>query len=222
MVGFKEIIGCVGFDWVFDFGWFEDSLFYVFYLCGYKGGGINLLQLIENLNVFLVVFDLEFVDLFEVGIKNMFVGGVMQLNGMVFMYDYQGYQIFQIVNWILVNFNVDVEICGFEFEIIWNFVLIFLINVNFGFFDVEVVDMFGVDMFDWINGCSDFVVFKQFVGVFNCVVFVQGYVIILGVIVVGNVFGVMLGVMLGFCLGVFVGVEVVFGVLDVIYMDSNG
>ena len=220
--GFKETTGRVGFDWAPDLGWSEDSLFYAFYSRGYKGGGINPPQPTENPNAFPAAFDPEFVDSFEVGTKNTLAGGAMQLNGTAFMYDYQGYQISQIVNRTSANFNVDAEIRGLELETIWNPASTFLINANLGFLDAEVVDTFGVDTLDRTNGRSDLVVLKQFVGASNCVVSAQGYATILGAIAAGNVPGVTPGATLGLCSGAFAGAEAAFGVPDVTYTDSNG
>jgi outer membrane receptor protein involved in Fe transport len=220
--GFKETTGRVGFDWAPDLGWSEDSLFYAFYSRGYKGGGINPPQPTENPNAFPAAFDPEFVDSFEVGTKNTLAGGAMQLNGTAFMYDYQGYQISQIVNRTSANFNVDAEIRGLELETIWNPASTFLINANLGFLDAEVVDTFGVDTLDRTNGRSDLVVLKQFVGASNCVVSAQGYATVLGAIAAGTIPGVTPGATLGLCSGAFAGQEAAFGVPDVTYTDSNG
>lgn len=219
---FKETTGRVGFDWAPDLGWSEDSLFYAFYSRGYKGGGINPPQPTENPNAFPAAFDPEFVDSFEVGTKNTLAGGAMQLNGTAFMYDYQGYQISQIVNRTSANFNVDAEIRGLELETIWNPASTFLINANLGFLDAEVVDTFGVDTLDRTNGRSDLVVLKQFVGASNCVVSAQGYATVLGAIAAGTIPGVTPGATLGLCSGAFAGQEAAFGVPDVTYTDSNG
>lgn len=220
--GFKETTGRIGFDYAPDLGWSEDSLFYAFYSRGYKGGGINPPQPTENPNAFPAAFDPEFVDSFEIGTKNTIAGGAMQLNGTAFMYDYQGYQISQIVNRTSANFNVDAEIKGLEIETIWNPASTFLINANLGLLDAQVVDTFGVDTLDRTNGRSDLVVLKQFVGASNCVVSAQGYAAILGAIASGAVPGVGPGATLGLCSGAFAGAEAAFGVGDVTYTDSNG
>ena len=220
--GFQETTGRIGFDWAPDLGWSEDSLFYAFYSRGYKGGGINPPQPTENPNAFPAAFEPEFVDSYEIGTKNTLAGGAMQLNGTAFLYNYEGYQISQIVNRTSANFNVDAEITGLELETIWNPASTFVVNANLGFLDAQVVDTWGVDTLDRTNGRSDLVVLKQFVGASNCVVSAAGYATILGAIQAGTVPGVGPGATLGLCSGAFAGAEAAFGVPDVTYTDSNG
>jgi outer membrane receptor protein involved in Fe transport len=216
---FEETTGRVGFDWSPDLSWSEDSLFYAFYSRGYKGGGINPPQPAENPGAFPAAFDPEFVDSYEIGTKNTIAGGSMQLNGTAFFYNYEGYQISQIVNRTSANFNVDAEIQGLELETIWNPASTFVINANLGFLDAQVVDTFGIDTLDRTNGRSDLVVLKQFVGAANCVVSAQGYATVLGAIAAGALAP---GSTLGLCSGAFAGAEAGLGVPDVTYVDGNG
>ncbi len=216
---FEETTGRIGFDWSPDLSWSEDSLFYAFYSRGYKGGGINPPQPAENPGAFPAAFDPEFVDSYEIGTKNTIAGGSMQLNGTAFFYNYEGYQISQIVNRTSANFNVDAEIQGLELETIWNPASTFVINANLGFLDAQVVDTFGIDTLDRTNGRSDLVVLKQFVGASNCVVSAAGYATVLGAIAAGALDP---GSTLGLCTGAFAGAEGTFGVPDVTYVDGNG
>nr|WP_070958714.1 TonB-dependent receptor [Hyphomonas sp. Mor2] len=211
---FEETTGRVGFDWAPNLDFSEDSLFYAFYSRGYKGGGINPPQPTENPNAFPAAFDPEFVDSFEIGTKNTLAGGSMQLNGTAFMYDYQGYQISQIVNRTSANFNVDAEIKGLELETIWNPASTFVINANLGFLDAQVVDTFGVDTLDRTNGRADLVTLKQFVGASNCVISAQGYATVLGAIATS---AAPAGSTLGLCSGSFAS-----GIYDSVMGTTGG
>ena len=211
---FEETTGRIGFDWAPNLDFSEDSLFYAFYSRGYKGGGINPPQPTENPNAFPAAFDPEFVDSFEIGTKNTLAGGSMQLNGTAFMYDYQGYQISQIVNRTSANFNVDAEIKGLELETIWNPASTFVINANLGFLDAQVVDTFGVDTLDRTNGRADLVTLKQFVGASNCVISAAGYSTVLGAIATN---AAPAGSTLGLCSGSFAA-----GIYDSVFMTDGG
>lgn len=219
-VTFEETTGRFGFDWSPDLSWSEDSLFYAFYSRGYKGGGINPPQP-AGADFFPQFFDPEFVDAFEVGTKNTLADGAMQLNATGFMYDYEGYQVSQIVNRTSANFNVDAEIKGLELETVWNPSGTLVINANLGLLDAQVVDTWGIDVLDRTNGRDDLVVLKLFPGAANCVVSAQGYATVLGAIQAGTLNA---GSTLGLCKGAFAGQEAAFGLggVSVSYTDSNG
>lgn len=206
-VQFEEVTGRIGFDWSPDLNWSEDSLFYGFYSRGYKGGGINPPQP-AGAELFPPTFDPEFIDSFEIGTKNTLAGGAMQLNANAFYYDYQGYQITQIINRSSVNFNVDAELTGLEIETLWNPASTFIVSANLGLMDTEIVDTFGIDVLDRTAGNSDFVVIKNAANFANCVVSAQAYGTILGAIAAGALDE---GATQGICVGAFAGAEGTFG-----------
>lgn len=219
-VTFEETTGRIGFDWSPDLSWSEDSLFYAFYSRGYKGGGINPPQP-AGADFFPQTFEPEFVDSYEIGTKNTLAGGAMQLNATGFFYNYEGYQISQIINRTSANFNVDAEITGFELETIWNPTSTLILNANLGLLDAQVVDTFGVDVLDRTNGRDDLVVLKLFPGAANCVVSAAGYATVLGAIQAGAP-GFDPGATLGICSGAFAGLEGTLNVPDVTYVDGDG
>ncbi|MEL6285221.1 MAG: TonB-dependent receptor [Pseudomonadota bacterium] len=219
-VQFEETTGRFGFDWSPDLSWSDDSLFYAFYSRGYKGGGINPPQP-AGADFFPQTFEPEFIDSYEIGTKNTFGGGAVQANATAFFYNYEGYQITQIINRTSANFNVDAEITGLELETVWNPASTFVINANLGLLDAQVVDTFGIDVLDRTNGRDDLVVLKQFAGAANCVVSATGYATVLGAIQAGALDP---GATLGLCDGAFAGQEAAFGLdgVTVSYVDSEG
>lgn len=91
-VGFTEeaLTGRAALDWSFS----DTGLLFASYSRGYKSGGINQFVRVaaDNLNA---VFEPEFVDNFEVGLKSRFLENRLQLNISAFLADYQDLQ-FQI------------------------------------------------------------------------------------------------------------------------------
>ncbi|WP_233352988.1 TonB-dependent receptor [Henriciella mobilis] len=218
---FEEVTGRIGFDWSPDLNWSDDSLFYAFYSRGYKGGGINPPQPAGSPDSFPQFFDPEFINSYEIGTKNTFANGGLQLNATAFMYDYEGYQITQIINRTSANFNVDAEINGFEIEGIWNPTSTLVLNANLGLLDAQVKDTYGIDVLDRTNGRADLIVLKSAANASNCVVSAQGYATVLGAIQAGALDP---GSTLGLCTGDLEGAEALFGLggVTVSYTDSDG
>ena len=177
----KETTGRFGVDWSPDLGFTEDTLIYAFYSKGYKGGGINPPQP-AGASLFPQTFKPEFVNSYEIGTKNTLAGGTAQLNLTGFMYDYQDYQITQIINRSSVNINVDAEVSGLEMEFLWTPADNWLLTANLGLLDAKVADTYGIDVLDRTNGRSDLVVLKNASTYSNCVVSAQGYATVLGAI----------------------------------------
>lgn len=217
---FQEITGRIGFDYTADLDFTDDTLIYGFYSKGYKGGGINPPQP-EGANLFPQTFDPEFINSYEIGTKNTFAGGTAQLNLTGFMYDYEGYQITQIINRSSVNINVDAELQGFEMEALWTPADNWLLTANLGLLNAEVADTYGIDVLDRSNGRADLVTLKNSSTYSNCVVSAQGYATVLGAIQGGLLAP---GSTLGLCTGAFAGQEAAFGLdgVTVTYTDSNG
>src|SRR3546814_52876 len=101
---------------VIDFQVTDRNLLYASYSRGYKSGGINP-PLLPLFNV-SDSFEPEFVNAFEIGSKNSFLGGSLQLNAAAFYYQYKALQLSRIVSRTSVNDNVDANIYGVELEAI--------------------------------------------------------------------------------------------------------
>ncbi|MBI1254522.1 MAG: TonB-dependent receptor plug domain-containing protein [Hyphomonas sp.] len=207
---FAETTGRAGFDWTPDLGFTEDTLVYGFYSRGYKGGGINPPQPAGS-NLFPPVFDPEFINSYELGTKNTLAGGALQANVTGFMYDYEGYQITQIVNRTSANFNIDTKVQGLEIETIWNPVSTLIVNANLGLLNTEIQDTWGIDTLDRTNGRADLVTLKNAATFGNCVVSAQGYAAVLRGIQAGALAA---GSTRGLCAGAFRGQEAALAVFN--------
>jgi outer membrane receptor protein involved in Fe transport len=152
---FTEMTGRAGFDWKVA----EDNLLYAFYSRGYKGGGVNPAP---SLGVATVkpTFDPEFVTSYEVGSKNKFADGRVQLNLTGFYYDYQGYQISKIVNRTSLNENVDAKVQGLEVESIFAPNEKWLFTLNAGFNKSEILKGESINSLDIRQGDPAFTVIK--------------------------------------------------------------
>jgi outer membrane receptor protein involved in Fe transport len=215
---FQETTGRIGLDWSPSLDFTNDTLIYGFYSKGYKGGGINPPQPAGS-NLFPQTFEPEFVNSFEVGTKNTFANNTQSLNLTGFYYDYEGYQITQIVNRSSVNFNVDAELTGLELEYLWTPADNWLLTANLGLLNAELKDTTGIDVLDRTAGDPNFVVLKNASTYSNCVVSAQGYATVLGAIQGGLLAN---GSTRGLCAGAFAGAEGSFGLGDVSYVDGNG
>ncbi|WP_341198055.1 TonB-dependent receptor [Hyphomonas chukchiensis] len=218
---FNETTGRIGLDWSPEVSFTNDTLIYGFYSKGYKGGGINPPQPAGNPNAFPQTFEPEFVNAYELGTKNTFANNTQSLNATVFYYDYEGYQISQIVNRTAANFNVNAELTGLELEYLWTPADNWLLTANLGLLDAKLVDTASVDVLDRTNGNPNFVALKNAQNYTNCVVSAQGYATVLGAIAAGNPMTPN-GATRGLCSGAFAGAEAAFGLGDVTYVDGNG
>ncbi|MFN3313240.1 MAG: TonB-dependent receptor domain-containing protein, partial [Hyphomonas sp.] len=122
------------------------------------------------------------IDSYEIGTKNTLANGALQLNASAFYYDYQGYQITQIINRTSVNFNIDTKLQGLELESVWNPVSTLVVNANLGLLDTEIGDVYSIDVLNRTNSRADLVALKNTSNYTNCVISAQGYATVLGAI----------------------------------------
>jgi iron complex outermembrane recepter protein len=96
----------------------EQTMFYASYSRGYKAGGSNP-PLPAGAPASLANYKPEFVDSFEVGTKNVLLGGTLQANADVWYYDYKALQVSAILDKDAINENVDAKMWGIEGEFLW-------------------------------------------------------------------------------------------------------
>ncbi|MEI6641236.1 MAG: TonB-dependent receptor [Novosphingobium sp.] len=154
---------------VLDYQISPDHLLYASYSRGYKSGGIN-----PPLSPIFAVpesFTPEFVNSFEIGSKNSFGNGALQLNLTGFYYQYKGLQLSRIVARTSVNDNVSANIYGVEAEAIVRPTRELTINMNFSYLNTKVSeDKFLSNPRDFGNGRKDAVIIKDITNTANCAV----------------------------------------------------
>ncbi|WP_447756266.1 TonB-dependent receptor [Sphingopyxis fribergensis] len=155
---------------VVDFKISEDNLLYASYSRGYKSGGINpALQV--NVPGVTDGFDPEIIDSFEIGSKNTFGNGALQLNLTGFYYKYKGLQLSRIVARTSINDNVDADIYGFEAEAVVRPGPDTLVNLGFSYLHTKVTDdKLFVNQRDPSGGLPNSVIIKDIGQAFNCAV----------------------------------------------------
>ncbi|MDE2133563.1 MAG: TonB-dependent receptor plug domain-containing protein [Alphaproteobacteria bacterium] len=96
----------------------DQTLLYASYSRGYKAGGTNP-PLPSDAPPSLNSYQPEFVNAYELGTKNLLLGGNLQANADVWYYDYKGLQVAAILDKTAINENVDATMWGVEGEFLW-------------------------------------------------------------------------------------------------------
>lgn len=163
-------------DWKPDLSFTDDTLIYLSAARGYKGGGTNPPRVDFNPAVvqyqFLPqTFRPEYVNAFEVGIKNSFAGGRFTFNATGFFYDYKDYQVSQIVDRIAFNENFNATSWGLEFETAWRPSRAFRVDANLGYLRTRLKEgSQSIDVMNRTQGNADWVVLRPWIQVpSNCV-----------------------------------------------------
>ena len=192
----SELTGRAAVNWSPKLDFTDQTLFYGSYAHGYKAGGANppgamLALLGDNAAAqptHPLTFKPEFIDAFEVGSKNTLFDGALTLNGNVFYYNYENYQISQIVDRTAVNLNFDAHIKGAELEAMWEPLPGFRLNFAGGYEDARLAKgSKAIDLMDRTAGNPDWIVIKPFVTYSsNCIV--PRYLFTYGGTAIGNHF----------------------------------
>ncbi len=121
----------------------DDIMFYATASSSFKSGGFNPISIDSPLvqaDPRNAVFEPEFIDAFEVGMKATLLDGAMRLNGTYFFYDYQDLQVSRIVGVTSLNGNTDSEISGLEIELDWALSENWILSAQASFVDTEILD----------------------------------------------------------------------------------
>ncbi|MCW0199222.1 TonB-dependent receptor [Sphingopyxis sp.] len=117
-------------------------------------------------------FEPEFVNAFEIGTKNVLMGGRLTLNASAFYYDYKNYQVSQIRDRTAVNENFDAKVWGAELSAQFEPVDRLRLNANIGWLGSRIGK--GEQSIDPMNrtlGNPDYVVTKPWPQLpSNCVI----------------------------------------------------
>ncbi len=192
---FDEVTGRVVVDWKPDVAFTDDTLVYASYTRGYKPGGFNPPYDPNLFPPIPLTFEGELIDAFEVGTKNSFIGGQLQLNATGFYYKYNGFQVSRIINRTSFNENTNATIYGLELETIIRPVRDFAVNASLSYLKTEIGSFSTVDTRNPSNGRSDVVIIKDLQSAANCVVVptVPGSVPIANTLALVNGFNAALG-----------------------------
>lgn len=154
----------------------DDLMLYASYARGYKGGGANpprpgLDSRVVQYRPLAATFDPEYLNAFELGVKSTLLDGRMRLNGTAFYYDYEDYQVSQIVDRISLNENFDATNMGLELEMTYQVTPNFRLDANFGYLKTRIADgEASIDVMNRTQGNPDWVVLRPWVQVpSNCV-----------------------------------------------------
>ncbi|MGB7406455.1 MAG: TonB-dependent receptor, partial [Pacificimonas sp.] len=162
------ITGRVVIDWRPVTSFSDDTLFYASYSRGYKPGGVNP-NFDPTLFTAPAVFEKETINAFELGTKNTFLDGTLQLNLTGFYYDYGGLQVSRIINRTSFNDNTDAEVYGVELESVLNPTPPLTINVTASYQKTKVKDLVVNDTRDPSAGRDDVVIIKDLESAANCI-----------------------------------------------------
>ncbi|UIP06218.1 TonB-dependent receptor [Erythrobacter sp. SDW2] len=155
-VAFNEITGRA----VLDYQITPDNILYASFSRGYKSGGIN--PPLQPIFAVPESFGPETINAFEIGSKNTFANGALQLNATAFYYDYKGLQLSRIIARTSVNDTIDAKVWGVELESLIAPNPNWLINMNFSYLNAEVAgDQFFSNPRDPGGGDANAVIIKD-------------------------------------------------------------
>lgn len=163
-------------DWKPRLSFTDETMVYLSFAHGYKGGGSNPPRVDFDPNIvsyqpLAQTFKPEYVNAFEIGTKNVFAHGKAGLNLTGFYYDYTNYQVSQIVDRISLNENFNARTMGLELETWWRPSRNFQLNANVGYLDTRLADgSRSIDVMNRTQGNKDWVVIRPWVQVpSNCI-----------------------------------------------------
>ncbi len=163
----QEVTGRLLFEWTPDLGGTDDTLFYASYSRGYKGGGFNPPSFSAAIPA---TFDPEFINAFEIGMKNTMMDNTLTANFTAFRYDYEGFQVSKIVDRSSQNENIDAEIWGLEAEFLYQPNERWVTNLTASYLNTEIGDAESIDARDPTDGLPGYLLIKDLSNASNCVV----------------------------------------------------
>ena len=158
-------------NWTPKLDFTDQTLVYASYSHGYKAGGANPpgAALIGGAPGDIkfpdhpLTFKPEFIDAFELGSKNTALDGSLTLNGDVFYYNYENYQISEIVDRTAINQNFDAHVKGVEVEGTYEPIPGLRFNFAGGWEDTALAKgSNAIDLMDRTTGNSDWIVVKPY------------------------------------------------------------
>jgi iron complex outermembrane receptor protein len=171
-----QFTGRAAVNWTPKLDFTDQTLIYGTYAHGYKAGGANPPGAVFDHDagvqvVHPLTFKPEFIDAFEVGSKNTLLDGSLTLNADAFYYNYENYQISEIVDRTAINLNFDAHVKGVEIESSWEPVPGLRFNFAGGWEDTALAKgSQSIDLIDRTAGNPDWIVVKPFpTAASNCI-----------------------------------------------------
>jgi iron complex outermembrane recepter protein len=177
-----QLTGRAAANWTPKLDFTDQTLVYGSYAHGYKAGGANPPGAIfptivqsssfqTNNPIHPLTFKPEFIDAFEFGSKNTLLDGTLTLNGDIFYYNYENYQISRIIDRTAINDNFDAHVKGAEIESTWEPVPGLRFNFAGGWEDTALAKGdHSVDLMDRTAGMPGWIVVKPLVSeASNCI-----------------------------------------------------
>ncbi len=196
-----QLTGRTTLNWTPKLDFTDQTLVYGSYAHGYKAGGANPPGAIfpdvigagpssgnggdEGVvtdPIHPLTFKPEFIDAFELGSKNTLLDGALTLNGDVFYYNYENYQISRIVDRTAINDNFDAHVKGAEIKSTWEPLPGLRLNFAGGWEDTALAKgSKSIDLMDRAAGQPGWMVVKPSVTVAsNCVL--PDYVVVAAIL----------------------------------------
>ena len=182
----NELTGRAALNWSPKLDFTDQTLIYGSYAHGYKAGGANppgaqLPSSAVGQVIHPLTFKPEFIDAFELGTKNTLLEGALTLNGSLFYYNYENYQISQIVDRTSINLNFDAHVKGAELEATWEPLPGLRFNFAGGYEDATLAKgSQAVDLMDRTAGDPNWVVVKPWITqASNCILPAQAVALII-------------------------------------------
>ncbi|HKD21409.1 MAG TPA: TonB-dependent receptor [Rhizomicrobium sp.] len=178
----QEVTGRANLTWTPKTDFTDDTMVYASFAHGYKGGGANPpgVEPVPSGNEFVTspgdlthppTFKPEFNNAFEIGTKNRLFGDTLTLNGDIFFYKYQNYQISQIVDRTSVNLNFNATVRGAELTSEWTPIDGLRLSFNGGYENATADSgQSAIDLMDRTAGTPGWMVVKPFISqTSNCI-----------------------------------------------------
>ncbi len=167
-----QFTGRAAANWTPKLEFTDQTLVYASYAHGYKAGGANppgavlysYSAGVTGVPSHPLTFRPEYVDAFELGSKNTLLDGALTVNASTFYYNYEAYQISEIVDRTSINLNFNAHVKGAEIESTWEPVPGLRFNFAGGWEDARLANGDkAIDLIDRTAGHPGWVVMKPFV-----------------------------------------------------------
>jgi len=171
----SQFTGRAAVNWTPKLDFTDQTLVYGSYAHGYKAGGANppgaiFLDAVDAANgsepadpTHPLTFKPEFIDAFELGSKNTLFDGALTFNADLFYYNYENYQISEIVDRTAINQNFDAHVKGAEVESTYEPVPGLRLNFAGGWEDTALAKgAEAIDLMDRAAGYAGWIVVKRF------------------------------------------------------------